>query len=156
MDYRYGSHTVYNIAYHFVWVTKYRDKVLTGDVALRVRELVRQTCEIFEIKILKGVVRKDHVPILVSAPPHMAPSERMRRIKGRSARQLCEEFPLLKKRYWGRHFWARGSCCATVGQMTEEMIKEYLEHHFEPNPSDHFRTEDEQRVLEPYPDFQSI
>ncbi len=98
MDYRYGSHTVYNIAYHFVWVTKYRDKVLTGDVALRVRDLVRQTCEIFEIKILKGVVRKDHVPILVSAPPHMAPSERMRRIKGRSARQLCEEFPLLKKR----------------------------------------------------------
>ena len=75
MDYRYGSHTVYNIAYHFVWVTKYRDKVLTGDVALRVRELVRQTCEIFEIKILKGVVSKDHVHILVSAPPHMAPSE---------------------------------------------------------------------------------
>ena len=61
---------------------------------------------------------------MVSAPPHMAPSERMRRIKGRSARQLCEEFPLLKKRSWGRHFWARGSCCATVGQMTEEMIKE--------------------------------
>ena len=53
MDYRYGSHTVYNIAYHFVWVTKYRYKVLTGDVALRVRELVRQTCEIFEIKILR-------------------------------------------------------------------------------------------------------
>jgi hypothetical protein len=40
--------------------------------------------------------------------------------------------------------------------MTEEMIKEYLEHHFEPNPADNFRTEDEQRVLDPYPDFQSI
>ena len=61
MDYRYGSHTVYNIEYHFVWVTTYRYKVLTGDVALRVRELVRQTCEIFEIKILKGVVRKPTV-----------------------------------------------------------------------------------------------
>ena len=72
MDYRYGSHTVYNIEYHFVWVTKYRYKVLTGDVALRVRELVRQTCAIFEIKILKGVVRKDHGHILVSTPPHMA------------------------------------------------------------------------------------
>ena len=76
MDYRYGSHTVYNIEYHFVWVTKYRYKVLTGDVALRVRELVRQTCEIFEIKILTGVVSKDHVHILVSAPPHMAPRAR--------------------------------------------------------------------------------
>ena len=53
MDYRTGSHTVYNIEYHFVWVTEYRYKVLTGDVAVRVRELVRQTCEAFEIRILK-------------------------------------------------------------------------------------------------------
>ena len=140
--YRYGSHTVYNIEYHFVWVTKSRYKVLTGDVALRVRERVRQTCEIFEIKILKGVVSKDHVHILVSAPPHMAPSEIMRRIKGRSSRKLFEECPLLKQRDWGRHCWARGYFCATGGQMTAEMITEYLEHHFEPNPSDNFRTED--------------
>lgn len=68
MDYRYGSHTVYKIEYHFVWVTKYRYKVLHGDVGQRVRELVRQTCEAFEIRILKGVVSKDHVHILVSAP----------------------------------------------------------------------------------------
>ena len=73
MDYRYGSHTVYNIEYHFVWVTKYRYKVLIGDVALRVRELVRQSCEAFEIRILSGVVSKDHVHVFVSAPPTMAP-----------------------------------------------------------------------------------
>ena len=141
MKYRYGSHTVYDIEYHFVWVTKYRYPVLVGDAALRVRELVRQTCEAFEIRILKGAVSKDHVHILVSAPPNMAPSEIMRRIKGRSSSKLFEEFPALKKRYWGRHFWARGYFCATVGQMTEEMIKEYLEHHFEPNPDDKFKME---------------
>ena len=104
MDYRYGSHTVYNIEYHFVWVTKYRYQVLQGDISLRVRELVRQTCEAFEIKILSGVVSKDHVHIVVSAPPNMAPSEIMRKVKGRSARKLFEEFPELKKRYWGKHF----------------------------------------------------
>ena len=141
MKYRYGSHTAYAIEYHFVWVTKYRYKVLKGDVALRVRELVRQTCEAFEIQILKGVVSQDHVHILVSAPPTMALSEIMRRIKGRTSSKLFEEFPMLKKRYWGRHFWTRGYFCATVGEMTEEMIKEYLEHHFEPNPNDDFRTE---------------
>lgn len=54
MDYRYDSHTVYKIEYHFVWVTKYRYHVLRGDVGERVRELVRQTCETFEIRILKG------------------------------------------------------------------------------------------------------
>ena len=51
MDYRYGSHTVFQIEYHFVWVTKYRYKVLTGDVAERVRAMVRQVCETFEIRI---------------------------------------------------------------------------------------------------------
>jgi len=45
--------------------------------------------------------------------------------------------------YWGRHFLARGYFCATVGQMTEEMIKEYLEHHFETNPDDNFKMEPE-------------
>jgi len=99
MDYRYGSHTVYNIEYHFVWVTKYRYQVLNGDVSLRVRELVRQTCEAFGIKILRGVVSKDHMHIVVSAPPNIAPSEIMRRIKGCSARKLFEEFPKLRKCY---------------------------------------------------------
>ncbi|MDY0219898.1 MAG: IS200/IS605 family transposase [Desulfobacterium sp.] len=141
MDYRYGSHTVFNIEYHFVWVTKYRYQVLTGDVALRVRELVRQTCEHFEIRIIKGVVSKDHVHIFVSAPPTMAPSEIMRRIKGRTASKLFEEFPVLKKRYWGRHFGARGYFCVSSGKITEDMIINYLEHHFEPRKNDNFKTE---------------
>jgi len=141
MDYRYGSHTVFNIEYHFVWVTKYRYHVLQGDIAQRVRELVRQTCEAFEIRIISGVVSKDHVHIFVSAPPTMAPSEIMRRIKGRTASKLFEEFPVIKKRYWGRHFWGRGFFCVTSGQITDEMIKAYLEHHFEPKKDDNFRTE---------------
>lgn len=141
MDYRYGSHTVYQIEYHFVWVTKYRYRVLKGDVASRLRDLVRKICETFEIRIIKGVVSKDHVHILVSCPPTMSPSEIMRRIKGSTASHLFEEFPHLKKQYWGRHFWARGYFCATVGQMTEEMIKQYLEHHFEPNQNDQFQME---------------
>jgi len=104
MDYRYGSHTVFQIEYHFVWVTKYRYKVLTGEVAERVRELVRETCQAFEIRIVKGVVSKDHVHILVSCPPTLAPSEIMRRLKGRTSSKLFEEYPHIKKRYWGRHF----------------------------------------------------
>ena len=85
MDNRYDSHTVYQIEYHFVWVTKYRYKVLRGEVAERLRDLARQTCEAFEIRIVRGVVSKDHVHILVSARPNLAPSENMRRIKGRTA-----------------------------------------------------------------------
>ena len=115
MDYRHGSHTVFQIEYHFVWVMKYRYKVLTGEVADRVRARVRETCEAFEIRITSGMVSKDHVHILVSCPPTIAPSEIMRRIKGRTSSKLFEEYSYLKKRYWGRHFWARGYFCATLG-----------------------------------------
>ena len=140
-EYRIGPHTKYKIEYHFVWITKYRYQVLSGDIALRLRELVRQTCTMFEIEIIRGVVSKDHVHILVSAPPTISPSEIMRRIKGRTATKLFEEFPNLKKRYWGRHFWARGYFCVTAGELTKQMIEEYLDHHFEGKENPNFEIE---------------
>ena len=82
MEYRYGSHTVFKIQYHFVFVTKYRYHMLKGDAGLKARQLIRETCQAFDIEILKGVISKDHIHLLVSAPPNMAPSEIMRRIKG--------------------------------------------------------------------------
>ncbi len=149
MEYREGLHAKYEIEYplcralyHFVWATKYRYHVLVGDVALRVRELVRQTCEQFEIRIIRGVVSKDHVHVLVSAPPTLAPAEIMRRVKGRTARKLFEEYPRLKKRYWGRHLWARGYFCVTAGELTKQMIETYLEHHFEKRNEDRFEVEE--------------
>ena len=99
--------------------------MLQGDLATRARDLVRQTCEYFEIQILRGVVSKDHVHVLVSVPPTMSPSEIMRRVKGRTSRKIFEEFPHVKKRYRGRHFWARGYFCVTAGELTKKMIKEY-------------------------------
>ncbi len=72
MEYRYGSHTVFKIQY-LVFVSMYRYQILKGDVGLKIRELIWQTCEAFEIEILKGVVSKDHVHLFVSAPPNLAP-----------------------------------------------------------------------------------
>ena len=141
MEYRQGSHTKYKIEYHFVWVTKYRYQVLIGDIALRVRDLAKQTCTMLEIEVLRGVVSKDHVHILVSAPPSLSPSEIMRRIKGRTSSKIFEEFPSIKKRYWGQHFWARGYFCVTAGELTKEMIQEYLSHHFEKQKNTPFEVE---------------
>ncbi|RLV59260.1 IS200/IS605 family transposase [Parashewanella curva] len=141
MKYRQGSHTKYKIEYHFVWVTKYRYKVLVGDVGLRVRDLVRQVCEYLEIEILRGVITKDHVHLLVSAPPTIPASLIMKRIKGRTSTKIFNEYPMLKKKYWGQHFWARGYFCVTTGELTKEMIAEYLEHHFERKGDDNFDIE---------------
>ncbi len=70
----------YKIEYHFVWITKYRYQLLKGDIAIRLRELIRQTCAMHDIEILRGVVSKDPVHILISVPPTLSPSEIMRRV----------------------------------------------------------------------------
>ena len=128
-DYRKGAHTVYDIQYHFVWVTKYRYQVLRGEMAERAREIIRQVCASREITILKGHVSSDHVHLMVSCPPTFSPSQIAQFIKGVSSRKLQDEFPSLKKRYWGQHLWARGYFCGTVGAVTQEQIKAYIDHH---------------------------
>jgi len=72
MEYRYGSYTVHNIRYYFLFVTKYRYYVLVGDIVLKERELIRQTSQAFEIEIIKGMVSNDHIHLFVSSPPSMA------------------------------------------------------------------------------------
>ena len=124
---KYGSHTVYDIQYHIVWTTKYRYKILTGKVAERLRELLRQGCEARGIKIIKGSINKEHVHMLVGCSPTLAPSKMMQYLKGRSSKILQEEFNELRRRYWGQHLWASGYFIRTVGTVTEEMIKEYIE-----------------------------
>jgi putative transposase len=82
------------------------------------------------------------VHILVSAPPTISPSEIMRRVKCRTSAKLFEEFPYVKKRYWGRHFWARDYFCVPAGELTKKMIEEYLAHHFEAKANANFEIEE--------------
>ena len=124
---RKGSHTVYDIEYHVVWTTKYRYKIIHGKIAERLRELLRQGCQANGITVVRGSIGKDHVHMLLSCPPTIAPSKIMQLLKGRSSRLLQEEFEELRKRYWGQHLWAVGYFCRTVGAVTEEMIAEYIE-----------------------------
>lgn len=127
VEYRTSAHAIYEIKYHLVWITKYRYKVLRGRVAERARDLIRQTCEARGITIIRGAVSPDHVHMLVSAPPSLAPAKIVQYIKGRSSRRLQDEFTELRKRYWGQHLWGRGYFCATVGAVDEKTIREYIE-----------------------------
>ena len=125
---------------HIVWVTKYRYHVLVGDVQKRCRALLIQDVETLDIEILKGVVSKDHIHMHIEYPPKLSVSEIVKQLKGRSSRLLQREFPQLKKRYWGQHFWATGYGAWSTGNITDEMVQEYLEHHRKPNDSgqEHF------------------
>ena len=126
-EYRVSGHAVWDIKYHLIWVTKYRYKVLRGEIAERARDVIRQICHAREVTILRGAISPDHVHMLVSSPPQLSPSKLAQYIKGRSSHLLQREFPSLRKRYWGQHLWARGYFCATVGAVDEETIRKYIE-----------------------------
>ena len=125
--YRKSSHTTYDIKYHLVWITKYRKPVLTGEIANRVRELIREICKGKEIEIIKGHVSRDHVHIFVSVPPHISVSHVMQSLKGKTSRKMMSEFKSLSRTFWGRHIWARGYFVASSGNVTDEVIIKYIE-----------------------------
>jgi putative transposase len=138
-DLRKGSHSTYQLHVHLVWSTKYRYGVLKGDIQVRCRDLLRQTCDSLDVQILKGVVSKDHVHLHVSYPPKVSVSELIRRLKGRSAKILLEEYSELRRRYYGGHFWGIGYGAWSTGNITDEMIQSYLDHHKDgPNGDQNF------------------
>ena len=130
-EYQSISHAKYDIKYHIVWITKYRYKVISKEIGERLKSLLIQGCQSRGMTIVSGHIARDHVHLLLSCPPNLAPSKVVQYLKGRSSRLLQEEFSQLKKRYWGQHLWGRGYFCATVGSVTEEMIRDYIEKHAE-------------------------
>ena len=135
MQYEKGKHCTFYHRYHVVWITKYRYKVLTGAIRKRVREIIRQVCAENGVEIISGVLSSDHVHMFVSIPPSLSVSDFMRKVKGRSSHKVQMEFPVLKKRYWGRHFWGRGYFSTTTGAITDDIVLQYLENHIE-KPTD--------------------
>ncbi len=127
-DYRYGGHTIIRLTVHIVWITKYRYKVLRGDIQKRCRVLLLQVCDSEDVRVLGGVVSKDHVHMYIEYPPFLSISNLVKRLKGRSSRILQREYPELRKRYWGKHFWAIGYGAWSTGNITEEVVQEYLKH----------------------------
>ena len=125
-EYRHGAHTVFEIHLHIVWTTKYRRPALTGEVATRVRDLIREICGQHEVTIMKGHVAKDHVHLFVSIPPQVTISRMIQWLKGKSSYKMLGEFPHLQKQFWGRHLWARGYFCCSSGNVTDEVIAEYI------------------------------
>ena len=133
---RRSGHTVSILMVHLVWVTKYRYPVLRGDIQKRCRKLIIQICDAEDVQILKGVVSKDHVHMHVEYPSKLSISDFVKRLNGRTSRRLQDEFSKLKNRYWGRHFWATGYGAWSTGNITDEMVQEYLEHHRDPSNTD--------------------
>ncbi len=110
-----------------VWIPKYRKPILFGEVAVRLRDLIRQIAAEHEMEIISGKVAKDHVHVLISYHPNQEVSKIVQWLKGISSRILLQEYSHLKKKFWGKHLWARGYLAVSSGNITDEMIKHYIE-----------------------------
>ena len=138
--YRRAAHTVHKLHYHFVFSTKYRKPVLRGDIAIEVRDLIREICRANDIEILRGHVRPDHVHLLLDVPPHLAPSRVMQAVKGKTSHHLLMDRRKLRDSFWGRHLWARGYFVATSGNVTDEVVADYIRlQGAEPQDEERFR-----------------
>ncbi len=124
--YRKASHTVYALHYHFVLTTKYRKPVLRGEIGRAVKDLIVEICQTLEVEILQGHVRPDHVHLLLSMPPHLSPSRAMQAIKGKTSHHMLADYRRLRAAFWGQHLWARGYFAATSGNVTDEVLAEYI------------------------------
>ena len=119
------AHAIWECKYHFVWCPKYRFRILKGEIGKSIREIIRELCKWRDLEIIEGNVQIDHVHLVIWIPPKYSVSEAVGFLKGKSAIKIFDRHPELKKRYWGRHFWARGYCVSTVG-LNEEQIKRYV------------------------------
>lgn len=119
--------------YHIVWITKYRYSVLIGYIGIRARDLIQQICRENQVEIIRGRVVRDHIHLHLSIPPYLSVSELVQYLKGATSRKIQQEFPELRKRYWGKYLWAIGYFVRTTGNVTEQMVKEYIEKHQDQN-----------------------
>lgn len=118
---------MFDLKYHLIWITKYRKQVLTGEVAERLRELIREICKSNDVEIIKGHVSSDHIYMFVSVPPKLSVSKLMQYLKGKTSHKMMFEFKHLQKQFWGRHIWARGFFAVSSGNVTDEVIMKYIE-----------------------------
>ena len=119
------AHAVWQCKYHVVWCPKYRYRILRGELGKTVRDIIRQLCEWKKIEILEGNIQIDHIHLVLEIPPKYSISEAVGFLKGKSAIKLFDFHLELKRRYWGRHFWAKGYCVSTVG-LDEAQIRNYV------------------------------
>lgn len=118
---------VYNVNYHIVWSTKYRRQVLVGNVGTFLKSLLKEIAANKGFQIETMEVMSDHVHVFVSAHPKIAPSYIYKMLKGISGRKLFDTFPVLRKKLWNGKLWNPSTYIETVGHISEETVRRYIE-----------------------------
>jgi len=126
MDVRWkrSNTCVYNIGYHIIWCPKYRRRVLTGNIELRLKELLVEQSTKNGYSIESMEVMPDHIHIFIKVDPTDSPHKVVQQLKGYTSRMLRMEFPNLKTRM--PTLWTRSYYCESVGHISEKTIEKYI------------------------------
>ena len=130
MDNQSLSHVRWKCQYHIVFIPKYRKKVLYGKLRNDVREVILKLCKYKDVQIIDGAVCEDHIHLSVAIPPKLSISSFMGYLKGKSTLMIYDRHPELQSK-WDKSFWARGYYVSTIGNITEDAIKKYIQEHSE-------------------------
>jgi putative transposase len=127
-----SAHAVYDLKYHFVWIPKYRKRILVDEVVEATEEILQKIAEAYDMEIDTMEVAEDHVHLFLSVPPRYAPARVAHILKSISARELFARFPWLRRKLWGGKLWGTGYFVRSVGDaVTSEIIRRYIRYHEE-------------------------
>jgi putative transposase len=125
--YRTWWHTKYDLKVHLIRCPKYRKRILQWKIWLRLREIIKMICNEEWVKIITGKVASDHVHLFISYEPKVSISKVMQMIKWWSSHKIFQEYPELRKTYYGWNFWSRWYMAVSSWSITDEMIQDYIE-----------------------------
>ncbi|HOX29761.1 MAG TPA: IS200/IS605 family transposase [Candidatus Paceibacterota bacterium] len=121
-----GAHSFHRLTYHIVCAPKYRNRILQGKLALRLRELLFQCAETNRWFVHDVEAMPDHLHMLIQLPANVTPAKAVNFFKGGSSKVLRKEFPELQEFLWGDSFWQDGYFVESVGRLNEKAMREYL------------------------------
>ena len=124
-------HAKHYLAYHFVWIPKYRRDILVGKVAERLKQMLKEYAKEIDCEVISLEVMPDHVHVFLRAKPNLSPAKIINHLKGKTARKLLQEFPELRAKTTNGRLWSRSYFVATVGYVTDEIVKHYVETQWE-------------------------
>ena len=125
MEYKSNRNVVYSCKYHVVWCPKYRRKVLTDKIEMRLKELILETASGISADIIEMEIMPDHVHLLIEIDPQYGINKAVRHIKGVTSHVLRSEFPSLKSRL--PTLWTTSYFVSTVGGAPLDAVKKYIE-----------------------------
>ena len=120
-----SNKAVFNIGYHFIWCPKYRRPVLIEKIEQRLRQLLNNKAKEIGITIETMEIMPDHVHLFIKGQPIASPHYIVQQLKGYTSRVLRQEFKILRTRI--PTLWTRSYYCETVGHISEQTVKKYIE-----------------------------